>query len=227
MGSLSGSGEPRIIWVKALICPFIKNTDKGYIFSQCKKFNEILEEISQQFKHTHVMEAIIPDDDNTFDRMGNLTSVGKITLWREVNMQMHAFDKGKIDLRPWEEKDSKDCQKKTWTEEISAENPAKNVIKLDNPANRPFSNALKCTYHNHFIQQVQRYYNFSLISYSNLQLIFSSAIMYNRSMYNVHICSCFCQICWYVHNCIFIYSYLVIGNVTSTCYCCFFLWAIN
>ena len=102
IGALSASAEPRMIWIKTLIRPFIKGSSKAHIFAQCKKFNEILEQVVQNFKHTHLMEVILPEDHNIFDRMGNLTSVGKITFWREINMQMRASHKGKIDLCPWE-----------------------------------------------------------------------------------------------------------------------------
>ena len=100
IGSIVSSGEPRIIWVVMVTSPFIKKADKGYIFTQTRKFNDLLLDIMLKYKHAHYMKIVFPTDKDLFDRQGNLSSIGKITFWREVNKQIKAFEKCETDLRP-------------------------------------------------------------------------------------------------------------------------------
>ena len=97
-GALWSSSEPRIVWVKMVPQPMIKN--KGHIYSHSKKFNDILEDLVFTFKHTHILPIQFPDNKELFNRDGTLSNTGKVIFWREVNVQMRAFDGEKIDLKP-------------------------------------------------------------------------------------------------------------------------------
>ena len=66
-------GEPRIIWVKMVTRPFIKDTDKGYMFTQCATYNKILESVVLKFLHTHIMDINLPVDGDMFEMSGNLS----------------------------------------------------------------------------------------------------------------------------------------------------------
>ena len=63
-------GEPCIIWVKMLIRPFIKVTNKGYVFSQCHTFNTILQSTILRFLYTHVLDTELPCDRDLYDLSG-------------------------------------------------------------------------------------------------------------------------------------------------------------
>ena len=100
-GALWSYAEPRLVWIQMIPRPFIDDPAKKFVFAQCKKFNETMEDIVLKFKHSHVMSISFPEDSsNLFDRMGFLSSSGKVAFWREVDKQMKAFDKSETDLRP-------------------------------------------------------------------------------------------------------------------------------
>ena len=99
-GALWSDAEPRVIWLHMLVRPFIEGVYKPFVFAQCKKFNDTIDEIASNYKHSHVMSIKISDEKSYFDRAGNLTLNGKVELWREVNITMRAFDRNKIDLKP-------------------------------------------------------------------------------------------------------------------------------
>ena len=100
-GALWSSAEPRLVWVKMITRPMIKN--RGHIFSHCKKFNDIIEDLIHTYKHTHVLPVEFPDNKELFERSGNLTNKGRVMFWREVNIQMRVFDGNKTNLRPDED----------------------------------------------------------------------------------------------------------------------------
>ena len=93
-------GEPQIIWVKMLVRPFIKATNRGYIFAQCHTFNGIMQNTILHFLHTHILDTEMPCDRDFFDLAGNLSSIGKQQFWKEVNYWMRQFDREKTELRP-------------------------------------------------------------------------------------------------------------------------------
>ena len=66
----------------------------------CKKYNDVLDELPMHFKHSHIMPIKFPEDKELFDRAESLFNTGKIMFWREVNVQMRAFNDGKINLKP-------------------------------------------------------------------------------------------------------------------------------
>ena len=113
-GALWSSAEPRLVWVKMITRPMIKN--RGHIFSHCKKFNDIIEDLIHTYKHTHVLPVEFPDNKKLFERSGNLTNKGRVMFWREVNIQMRVFDGNKTNLRPDED------NKKNKDDEFSASN---------------------------------------------------------------------------------------------------------
>ena len=93
-------GEPRLIWIKMPVRPFIKHTAKGYVFAQCGTFNKILEQTTSQYLNSHILEVDLKSDCNYFDLAGNLSSTGLERYWRDVNYQMKQFDRGDITLLP-------------------------------------------------------------------------------------------------------------------------------
>ena len=100
-GSLWSNAEPRLIYVEMITRPIITNAYKPVVFAQGRKFNETIHEIASYYKHSHVMNLSFPDDKTLFDRNGNLTPNGKVILWHEVIITMRAFDRNKIDLKPF------------------------------------------------------------------------------------------------------------------------------
>ena len=101
-GALWSSSEPRIVWVKMLTRPFIDfDPKRDFVFAQCTKFNEIVDEMAMKFKHSHVMQVKLTEGNSiNFERSGNLSSNGKTSFWREVNKQMKMFDSSETDLKP-------------------------------------------------------------------------------------------------------------------------------
>ena len=103
IGTVLCASDPKIVWVKMVIRPFIKNTDKGYVFAQSKTYNAILEAVLSNFKNMHLIEPAVPAEDaNLFDLRRNLSTRGMMVLWRDINAQMSLFDKGgENHLKPW------------------------------------------------------------------------------------------------------------------------------
>ena len=100
-GAIASSGEPRIIWMKMLFRPIINDPTKSYIFAQCKKYNDVLEETIQKFKHAHIMTIDVPtDDQRLFDKWGNLSGIGMQRFWSNLIYQIKLFDRAETDLRP-------------------------------------------------------------------------------------------------------------------------------
>ena len=83
---------PQVVWVTMGIRPFIRQTDKGFVFAQYKTFNAVLENLVPRFKNTQLMELNLPDDRNLFDLTGNFTGFGKTAVWKEVNRFIRKLD---------------------------------------------------------------------------------------------------------------------------------------
>ena len=99
--SVSSSGEPRLIFSTMIVRPMIKDTRRGFIFAQAKKYNDILEEVVLKYKHTHIIKPnIFPFDKDLFDNIGNLSALGADKFWRDFNNQVRSFDRCETDLRP-------------------------------------------------------------------------------------------------------------------------------
>ena len=101
-GSLLTSTELRLVWLKMVQRPFIKNPhpDKLFILKQQKKFNELLEKIMLKFLHSHILEICFPDESTLFEASGNLSSSGVNLYWSELHKTMKKFDRGEINLHP-------------------------------------------------------------------------------------------------------------------------------
>ena len=100
-GAIASSGEPRIIWTKMSIRPMIQDPTKGFLFAQCRKLNEAIENIIPKYKHGHIMEVQVPSDDQRmFDKWGNLSGIGMDRFWNNLIIQLKRFDRAEIDLRP-------------------------------------------------------------------------------------------------------------------------------
>ena len=56
-GSLPPSIYPKVIWAKMLVRPFLKQVEKPFILSQCSKFNNRLERMTERFPNFHVMKV--------------------------------------------------------------------------------------------------------------------------------------------------------------------------
>ena len=100
-GAISLSGEPRIIWTKMVCRPIIQDTSKSFLFAQCRKLNEVLNETIPKYKHSHIMEVKVASDDaRLFDKWGNLSGIGMEKYWIDLIGQMKQFDRAETDLRP-------------------------------------------------------------------------------------------------------------------------------
>ena len=100
-GAIASSGEPRLIWTKMVIRPRIDDPTRGFLFAQCKKLNEIIDNIIPKYKHSHIMELNVPADDHRlFDRWGNLSAIGMEKYWSSLILQIKQFDRCETDLRP-------------------------------------------------------------------------------------------------------------------------------
>ena len=100
-GAIASSGEPCIIWTKMTTRPIIQDATKSFLFAECRKLNEIMDEIIPKYKHTHLMEVQVPSDDmRLFDKWGNLSGVGHEKYWGNFILQIKQFDRAETDLRP-------------------------------------------------------------------------------------------------------------------------------
>ena len=100
-GAIVSSGEPRIIWTKMLVRPIIQDPTKGFLFAQCRKLNEALDNIVPKYKHGHIMEIqVSPEDQRMFDKWSNLSGIGMDKFWSNLILQLKQFDRAETDLRP-------------------------------------------------------------------------------------------------------------------------------
>ena len=90
--------HPKVVWMRMLKRPPRNHSED--ISALRGKFNSILEERLQEdnSKDHHIMSIQIPLDE--FDLLGNLTSTGKITFWKEVDRAMQCFHADEIKLKP-------------------------------------------------------------------------------------------------------------------------------
>ena len=92
MGALPEVDELIIVWFKMLTRPFILNTNKGYIFTQCHTFNKILESTITKFSNARVLQLDLPENRDAFDFTGCLSSAGKLDFCRKFNRQIRKLD---------------------------------------------------------------------------------------------------------------------------------------
>ena len=92
-GSVVAGSEPRFIWVKAVVRPEIMLGKSTY--SLVGKFNMTLEDIVASNRHSHILKIDVQKDNTHFDRSRNLTPLGIINFWRDLDAQIKDFDRGK------------------------------------------------------------------------------------------------------------------------------------
>ena len=63
LGAMWSYSEPRLIWVKMCVRPILDvEPDIKFIFAQCSKFNEALDNAVLKYRHSHVMNIHFTDD---------------------------------------------------------------------------------------------------------------------------------------------------------------------
>ena len=98
IGGLTTTAEPRLIWVKMLVRPFIKDAKKC-VFPHTRHFNDALENMVSKKRYSHILTVELQKDSANFDLSGELTTDGKIKFWTDINKQIKALDKDEIDLK--------------------------------------------------------------------------------------------------------------------------------
>ena len=102
--SVAVGDEPKIIWIKMIPRPLIKNHIFQFynnVVNLRKKFNNCLEDILAFTRHTYMIDPCgIFDDYDHFDNLGNLTANGRSTFWKFLDSQFKKFDRDEIDLLP-------------------------------------------------------------------------------------------------------------------------------
>ena len=84
-GAISSEKEPIVCWVPTITRPYIKNTDKGFVFVQCTTYNTILKQVVARCDNMYILDVKLQDNNDCFDRTGFLTSVGITAFWKELN----------------------------------------------------------------------------------------------------------------------------------------------
>ena len=84
---------PKVLWLKAIQCPIIKDSPKGFIFSQSGKFNDAMQALTAKQHNNITIEVNLSKDRDMFDLNGNLSQNGKSRFWRELNRVIRIFDK--------------------------------------------------------------------------------------------------------------------------------------
>ena len=97
-GAVFQASEPRLIWVQMVKCP--EFTSNKSIFTLCRKFNNIMETVIANDKHSHILKPLMEANSLNFNRDGTFTVIGKEAFWREVDSQMRDFDRYKTELTP-------------------------------------------------------------------------------------------------------------------------------
>ena len=115
--------EPRVIWVKMLQRPLIKNHQFQHynnVVNLRKKFNNTLEDLLARTRNAHIIDpAEILDEYTHFDSRGNLSPEGKKIFWQFVDSEFKKYDRGESDLMPRKifQKKKKQKQKKSPNDE--------------------------------------------------------------------------------------------------------------
>ena len=77
-GAITSYAEPRLIWVKMLPRPIIESQCACATYSLCRKFNDALEEVIRDDRHSHVLLLQVQANQGNFDCDGDLTLLGRI-----------------------------------------------------------------------------------------------------------------------------------------------------
>ena len=82
----------KLVWVGMTQRPYIKMTNKGFVFAQCNTFNSVMANVVARYPNTHVLSIQFPNDPSLFDATGNFSATGRILLWREVEHGLKEID---------------------------------------------------------------------------------------------------------------------------------------
>ena len=96
-GSILQASEPCLVWIEMVRHP--ESSQNREIFSLCRKFNSILEEVVSCNRHSHVLKPFIECTSANFDAFGHLTMNGKQELWWDIDFQLREFDHYKTELK--------------------------------------------------------------------------------------------------------------------------------
>ena len=95
MGSVV-TGEPKIIWVKAL-----EECHSSVVVENVQKFNKVLESMLSTRRDTYFLDPSQHVDNTMFMKSSDsLVSSGKIHYWKSVDEQIKKFDHQEITLKP-------------------------------------------------------------------------------------------------------------------------------
>ena len=70
------------------------------VFSLARKFNDLLEGVIHGDKKSHILKIKIDHNNTYFDRIRQLTQMGKIQYWKKLDETMKEFERGKTELEP-------------------------------------------------------------------------------------------------------------------------------
>ena len=97
-GGISTTSEPRLVWVNMLHRPHHSMNKR--VFSLARKFNDLLEGVIHGNKKSHILKVEIDHNTIYYDRIGQLTQMGKIQYWKKLDEIMKEFDRGRTELEP-------------------------------------------------------------------------------------------------------------------------------
>ena len=94
-GAVNKSKDMVIIWIELMDKPF----QRPFITQNRSKFNKAINDMAHRLNNIKVMEikSLLRRD---YDYHGNLTSMGKVNLWREIDEQMRLHIEGENPLLP-------------------------------------------------------------------------------------------------------------------------------
>ena len=70
------------------------------MYSLTHKFNDNLESVLADDRHSHILKVQVPMDADLFDNWGRLNANGRVTYWHSVDQIFRDFDRNKFDLQP-------------------------------------------------------------------------------------------------------------------------------
>ena len=125
------SGEPRYIWITAILRP--PNSRYKDIFRLITKYNEVLDTLVAETKHTHYLKISTVNELYHFDHGGRLTASGMEQFWKEIDTKIKDLNRGEDDLLS----PSQTSTNKQSLQEVYAK---RNHLKHDNYSNATSNN---------------------------------------------------------------------------------------
>ena len=93
-GTIDCVYHPKVIWLEMLHHQYSMQEYLNKIFAQAEKFNYILNNIAKQAKHFTLKIVSCPINSGFYDLVGNLSSSGKHSYWKEFDYLFKCFDRG-------------------------------------------------------------------------------------------------------------------------------------